>query len=138
MQRFVSRRAVARSWGMAVLVMAGLAGCAHRAGTYGVSTSVAPNASNAAVTIVNSSRESIFYVYISPTSQNTWGADQLGRNTILVGHNWRFTMNPGEWDIKVVDRSGNYKVFAKQILNAGQAYTLTIDAEGWTAPSRTR
>ncbi len=109
-----------------------IGGCAHARPqpTYAIA-----GANQASLLVVNNSHESLFYIYLSPTSQSNWGPDQLGRNVVSVGNSWRFGVTAGEWDIKVVDRSGNYKVYFKQIFQAGHSYTLNIDGENWTRPS---
>lgn len=84
------------------------------------------------VYINNQSAESIYYIHMSPSSQDTWGADLLGSNVLLPG---QYTMlsNIGEgyWDVRVVDSSGNVKELYNEWVGAGGVYDWYIDAYNW-------
>ena len=52
----------------------------------------------------NVSREAIFYVYMSPSSDTSWGQDLLGSNTLAIGQSLTLSnITAGVWDIRVVD-----------------------------------
>ena len=56
--------------------------------------------------IVNNTNSSIFYLYLSSCSSNSWGADQLGSDVIAVGTTYSFRMTPGCWDLRAKLRDG--------------------------------
>ncbi len=56
--------------------------------------------------IVNNTNSSIFYLYLSWCSSNSWGADQLGSDVIAVGSTYSFSMTPGCWDLRAKLRDG--------------------------------
>jgi hypothetical protein len=89
----------------------------------------------ATLQIANMSNESIFYIHMSPTAQNTWGPDLLGSQVLQRGQ--VFTVSniaAGYWDVRVVDRSGNRKEWYNQFFEAGGSYQVQVDADGWLAP----
>ena len=54
------------------------------------------------INIVNDSPYDICYVYISPSADDSWGADQLGGNeTIGTGQTQTFNMADGVYDIRL-------------------------------------
>ena len=55
------------------------------------------------ITIWNRSSETIWYVYISPSSASDWGTDRLGSAVIGPDEVMTFTVNSGTYDIKVED-----------------------------------
>ena len=84
------------------------------------------------VTVVNASSETIFRIFMSPSRQRTWGPDHLGSNVLARGASYRLSnVSPGRWDIRIVDRSGNYKEYRNQNFRAGRSYTLRVNAQGW-------
>lgn len=56
--------------------------------------------------IVNRADASIWYLYISPCSSNSWGDDQLGSDVIIQGETYRFWMTPGCWDLRAETSDG--------------------------------
>ncbi len=58
-------------------------------------------------TIANNSAIDICYVYISPTTSDSWGADWLGSSIIPAGTQYTFYVTPGSYDILLTDCSGN-------------------------------
>lgn len=121
-------------WMTGVLLWAGLAvGCGGGGVTPAAQGTAAPAQAGgtAAVRIVNASNESIYYIYMSRTSESTWGPDQLGNQ--VLGRGQAFTMNVpvGTWDLRVEDASGNYKEWRNQRIDAGGAYDLQVDSDGW-------
>lgn len=90
----------------------------------------------ATLMINNISAEPIHYIYMSPSAQNTWGPDLLGESTVLdVGQSFTIqNIVGGQWDVKIVDGSGNCKLFWNQSFASGGVYTLDVGSEEWTAP----
>ena len=83
--------------------------------------------------LVNNSAEPVFYIYMSSSSDPSFGSDLLGSDVLMVGSSFRITgIAPGLWDIRVTDRSGNKKEFFRQNFNGSDAYHLVIDAYGWS------
>lgn len=81
------------------------------------------------VTITNNSGREIRHIYLSPTSQDNWGADQLGATAISPGGS--YTMSDVACtgaDIKVIaeDQDG---CFLYQVVSCGQSSTWTVTNE---------
>jgi len=81
------------------------------------------------VAITNNSSREISHIYLSPTDQESWGADQLEPSTISAGGG-TFTLNVScsTADIKVIaeDVDG---CFLYQVVSCGQSSTWTITNE---------
>lgn len=61
-------------------------------------------AGNTPLTISNDSSADICYVYISPTTSDTWGNDWLGSSDIIpAGDMYTFYVDAGDWDLMVED-----------------------------------
>lgn len=120
---------------LAFLLMFGLVfGAACGGGSQGRTGQTQPSTSGGSeLLVINSSAEPIFYIYMSPSAQTTWGPDLLGSEVLMIGQTFTITgLTPGAWDIRVVDQSGNYKEFYNQRIGAGQVYTLEVTSTGWT------
>jgi hypothetical protein len=64
--------------------------------------------SGPSVTLVNNSGQTVCYVYISPTSETTWGQDQLGSTeTISSGSSRTFNVSAGAYDLRAEDCNHN-------------------------------
>lgn len=60
------------------------------------------------VTLVNNSGQTVCYVFISPTSETTWGQDQLGdTETIANGGRRTFNVSAGAYDLRAEDCNHN-------------------------------
>lgn len=76
--------------------------------------------------LVNNTRAPIYYVYVSPCSSSSWGADQLGSNVVMPGRTWTFRMSPGCYDMKAVDRDGREAEERNvQVSGSGKRWTLS-------------
>jgi len=65
-------------------------------------------AKKARIKIINQSKWEIHHLYLSPTTEEKWGPDQLGDE--VVGTNESFTLTSIEcddYDIRVVDEDGD-------------------------------
>ncbi|QWV92379.1 carboxypeptidase-like regulatory domain-containing protein [Geomonas oryzisoli] len=73
------------------------------------------------VKVTNSASNSVYYLYVSPSSQNQWGPDQLGTHTILPDGSFTLTnVPPGTYDLKLVMSSNAvYYVYGFEVY-AGQ------------------
>jgi hypothetical protein len=64
--------------------------------------------SGPSLTLVNNSSSTVCYVYISPTTEDTWGDDQLGSTeTISSGSQRVFNVSSGTYDLLAEDCDGN-------------------------------
>jgi hypothetical protein len=62
----------------------------------------------APVTIVNDLGSwDIYFVYVDPSSSDTWGEDRLGANTLQPGDELTVWVDPGTYDIMVEDVDGD-------------------------------
>jgi hypothetical protein len=62
----------------------------------------------ASLDVLNNSPDSICYLYISPETSDSWGADWLGESeTIAQGENRTFFMGPGLYDLRAEDCDNN-------------------------------
>lgn len=83
--------------------------------------------------ITNNSNQPIHHIFMSSSAHESWGPDQLGDRVLKRGQRFQLSnITEGTWDVRVVDSTGNYKVFYRQQVRAGQAYELAIDSTGWT------
>lgn len=91
-----------------------------------MSSASAPTTS---VTITNSSSREISHIYLSPTNEESWGADQLEPSTISAsGGTFTLNVSCSTADIKVIaeDVDG---CFLSQVVSCGQSSTWTITDE---------
>jgi hypothetical protein len=135
-----SRRWLVQSigWLFAVLTMAsalvvlgcgGSSGGGQAAATMRPPTGVGP----ATLQLVNASNEAIYYIHMSPTAQSTWGPDLLGSQVLQRGQSFTISnITPGQWDLRVIDASQNYKEWRGEYLEAGGAYSLEVTSGGWS------
>jgi hypothetical protein len=65
------------------------------------------NTTNVSLTLNNDSGQSVCYVYISPSTQTTWGDDWLGANMLFSGESHVFTVPLGTYDLRAEDCSYN-------------------------------
>lgn len=79
------------------------------------------------ITLINNSSREIRHVYLSPTSQDNWGPDQIGGSMIGSGGG-SYTLNNvscNQADIKVIAEDQN-GCFLYQVVACGQSSTWTI------------
>ncbi len=74
-----------------------------------VALASAPALSSAAtVEFVNQSSWDIYEIYLSPSSESSWGDDYLERDVLSKGDSLTITdVDPGSWDVMVVDEDGD-------------------------------
>jgi len=62
----------------------------------------------ASITLVNQGDETICFVYISPSSSDEWGEDQLGALEVIdPGEQRTFEVEPGTYDLMATDCDDN-------------------------------
>ena len=64
----------------------------------------------ATLTVYNDTDTPIWYVYISPSTSDSWGDDWLGSDVIPVNESYTFELTEGTYDLKAEDE--NYNVIA--------------------------
>jgi hypothetical protein len=79
---------------------------------------------NSTIHIKNKSDWEIHHFFLSPTDQDHWGADQLGKQVIPVGGNFELHKVPCDsYDIKLVDEDGDECVIG--------GVDICASKEGW-------
>lgn len=72
--------------------------------TGGTGGGTGPVDTGSTFTITNGTNYTIVYLYMSPTSQSTWGPDQLGSNVLSPGGSFTLTgIGCDAYDIRLVD-----------------------------------
>lgn len=101
-------------------------------GQYAVATSAPTGHGPATLLIANNSNEAIYYIHMSPSSQSTWGPDLLGEQVLQRGQSFTLSnIGPGQWDLRIVDRSQNYMEWRGAYLEAGGNYNVNVPSTGW-------
>jgi len=79
------------------------------------------------IEIVNQTAStSIWYVYISPSSDPDWGPDLLGTQILYPGYSISWIATTGYWDIKFVDENGYPYTFMNELITAETTNTYTF------------
>ena len=83
------------------------------------------------ITIKNDTGYPIWYVLISPSSSNTWGADWLDRDEIIVnGRTRKFYLPPAannEYDFLLEDDEGDRYEKYDVVISRNMVITFTMD-----------
>ena len=81
------------------------------------------------VGILNESKAPLVHLYLSPQSENTWGADQLEENaTLNVGESLLLKQVPrGTYDVKIVDSENTTCIIPMVDIRGNREVTLTRD-----------
>lgn len=89
-----------------------------------------PTPSTATLVLVNNSGVDIWYVFISPTTETTWGDDWLGADIIPAGSTYTFSnITPGMYDLMAADSSQN-PVASQMGVSLNGQYTWTVTGQG--------
>lgn len=89
-----------------------------------------PTPSTATLVLVNNSGVDIWYVFISPTTETTWGNDWLGSDIIPAGSTYTFSnITPGMYDLMAADSSQN-PVASQMGVSLNGQYTWTVTNQG--------
>jgi hypothetical protein len=94
----------------------------------GTGGSVPPPSGGGNVTVVNSTSQTICYLFASLTTETTWGDDRLGSSgTIAAGASYSFDLTPGAYDMMAMDCSQNEieRNMGVTITAAGYTWTVT-------------
>ena len=57
-------------------------------------------ANDATIVVENNASVTVFYLYISECSDDDWGNDELGNETIAPGEEEEFDVDAGCWDLR--------------------------------------
>ena len=83
-------------------------------------------------TLVNKTGLTIMEVYLSPTNDDEWGEDVMGKDVLANGEKVEITFSSGEtscnWDLKIVDEDKDDVEWTK--LNLCTANEITLMYEG--------
>lgn len=83
-------------------------------------------ASKYSLTIHNDSIYQIWWLYVSPSDEGTWGRDQLNTHVLLPGSSFILTdIKFGEYDIKFVDKYKNACVLRNIRITEDASWQLT-------------
>lgn len=82
------------------------------------------------VKIINSSSWAVHHLYLSPVSEESWGADQLRDNIIQTGAQFTITGIPCDsYDVKVVDEDGDECIIEEVDLCSENKYWKITDED---------
>jgi hypothetical protein len=71
----------------------------------------------------------------SAAEEQVWGGDILDRGALQVNDVLKIPVpEPGNWDVRVVDRDGRYQHIAGLKLGPGGKYRLELGDGGWRLP----
>jgi hypothetical protein len=83
-------------------------------------------------TLLNKTGLTIDYVYVSPTNNDEWGEDVMGRDVLAHGESVDIVFSRSEkscmWDLKVKDEDGDEVSWGN--LDLCQASHITLNYEG--------
>jgi len=99
------------------------AGALMLAAVVSIPTSAA--AQNATFTVFNRSSYRINHMYVSSTSNNYWGSDRLGFDILYPNYRSDLALNPGWYDVKLVDQDGDSCVIRNVNVSYGETWTIT-------------
>ena len=84
----------------------------------------------ATVKIINQSKWEIHHIYLSPTSDENWGPDQLEDEILEKGESLTLTgIDCDDYDIKVVDEDGDECVIEEVSLCGDESYWKITDQD---------
>lgn len=94
-------------------------------------TPIAPTGGGASVTVKNYSSWSIHYLYMSPSSVDSWGPDRLGSGVTISSNGGTYTLYGiacDTWDAKLVDEDGDECVIkGVRLCGENQTWSITND-----------
>ncbi len=82
----------------------------------------------ALLTIQNNSDWDIYYIYISKSTDSSWGDDLLGSEVLYSGSSKKFSFHDaGEYDIKLIDEDDDECIIFKQWLDGKETWYIEND-----------
>ncbi|MBP7928849.1 MAG: trypsin-like peptidase domain-containing protein [Acidimicrobiia bacterium] len=96
---------------------------------YGDAIVVGPKGSESTLTLTNDSSSVWCYIYVSPSTANNWGTDDLGSDEVIdEGGQYRVELAAGEYDVKAKDCELN-DLFEKTAVKVDGDTEVTIGAD---------
>jgi hypothetical protein len=89
------------------------------------STVASAQDANRTFTVYNESHYRIDHLYVSPSSSSRWGYDQLGEYDLPTDYHVNVPVDPGWYDVKVVDQDGDSCVIKDVDFRNGDSWTIT-------------
>ena len=83
------------------------------------------NADAGAINIINDSSYTIYHLYLSPSSQSSWGPDLLDVN-LYSGNSALWTVAPGHWDIKLINDFGDAVFIYDEFISTNHTLNVTF------------
>jgi hypothetical protein len=106
---------------------------ANVSGTYDwYVTSSAPALST--IILHNNSGETVWYAYVSPCTDSTWGDDDLGAYTVPAGGTFTFEVPAGCYDLKA-EGSGHAVIETEMGANVSGTYNWYVTSSGGSSSS---
>ena len=104
-----------------------LAGCSSGDDS---SSSSGSSSSTTSVYVINETSGTITEVYFSPTSEDTWGSNQLGSSTLSSGATFKMTgvPCPDDYDLRLVNTGGEVAEDRDRYIGCSLEYTYTINS----------
>jgi hypothetical protein len=99
------------------------AGALMLAAVVSIPTSAA--AQDRTFTVFNRSSYRINHLYVSPTSYTNWGNDKLGSDIFYPNYRFDLSVDPGWYDVKLVDQDGDTCVVQDVDFRNGENWTIT-------------
>lgn len=84
-------------WMAVVMLLVVTLGCLGSSGSSGGTSS---GSGNVTLTVQNQSSEDICFLYVSPTSDDTWGDDRLGSEILNAGDSFDVSIPKGDYDLR--------------------------------------
>ncbi len=84
-----------------------------------------PQPGNATITLQNNSGQTIWYAYVSPSTDPNWGDDDLGSATVPAGGTFVFTVPAGTYDLKA-EGSGHTVIATQMGVNVSGNYNWYV------------
>ncbi len=97
-----------------------------------VNNDTEPVASGDSIQFINESSFTVFRLYMSETTDDQWGDDQLGTSVVSSGEGFMLNLpQSGTYDIKVEDDNGNEYAFTGLVLDPNETLIFS-EANGGT------
>ena len=112
---------------LAISVLAIAALACGGGGSSGDGDSTSIGSGSASLTVINNSSQDVWYLYISPSSEGSWGDDTLGSQVISAGETYTITgIEPGTYDLKADDSDNNELASERNVeIDGNVTWTLT-------------
>jgi hypothetical protein len=90
-----------------------------------VSIPTAASAQERTFTVFNRSSYRINHLYVSASSNTYWGNDKLGNDIFYPNYRFDLSVDPGYYDVKLVDQDGDSCVINNVDFRDGENWTIT-------------